>query len=97
VPGCLALAQCSLIGVRVPRQSRSMRAQQTPLLREYRVERLLVPFRGRTFVTRAARLGHRAGGSPRDVPLLPGHRSIQTTERFIDGDTDAQRELVGLI
>ena len=48
----------------------------------------------RTFITRAARLVHKVGGSLRDVQLLAGHRSIQTTQRYIDGDTDAQRKLV---
>jgi integrase len=51
----------------------------------------------RTFVTRAARLVHKAGGSLRDVQLLAGHRAIQTTQRYIDGDTDAQRKLVSMI
>jgi integrase len=51
----------------------------------------------RTFITRAARLVHRAGGSLRDVQLLAGHRSIVTTQRYIEGDTDAQRRLVSLI
>jgi integrase len=51
----------------------------------------------RTFITRAARLVHEAGGSLRDVQLLAGHRSIQTTQRYIEGDTDAQRKLVSLI
>ena len=51
----------------------------------------------RTFVTRAARLVHKAGGSLRDVQLLAGHRSIQTTQRYIDGDSDAQRKLVSLL
>jgi integrase len=51
----------------------------------------------RTFITRAARLAHKAGGSLRDVQLLAGHRSIQTTQAYIDGDTDAQRRLVALI
>ena len=51
----------------------------------------------RTFITRAARLVHQAGGSLRDVQLLAGHRSIQTTQRYIDGDTDAQRKLVAML
>jgi integrase len=51
----------------------------------------------RTFITRAARLVHHAGGSLRDVQLLAGHRSIQTTQRYIDGDSDAQRKLVSMI
>jgi integrase len=51
----------------------------------------------RTFVTRAARMVHKTGGSLRDVQVLAGHRSIETTQRYIDGDTDAQRKLVSLI
>jgi integrase len=51
----------------------------------------------RTFITRAARLVHKAGGSLRDVQLLAGHQSIQTIQRYIDGDSDAQRRLVALI
>jgi integrase len=51
----------------------------------------------RTFITRAARLVHKAGGSLRDVQLLAGHRSIQTIQRYIDGDSEAQRRLVSLI
>ena len=51
----------------------------------------------RTFITRAARLVHKAGGSLRDVQLLAGHRSLLTTQAYIDGDTDSQRQLVALI
>ena len=51
----------------------------------------------RTFITRAARMVHKAGGSLRDVQLLAGHRSIAVTQEYIDGDSDAQRRLVSLI
>ena len=51
----------------------------------------------RTFVTQAARLTHKAGGSLRDVQLLAGHRSIETTQRYIDGDSQAQHRLIALL
>lgn len=51
----------------------------------------------RTFITAAARALPRTGGSLRDVQLLAGHRSIETTQGYIEGDTDAQRRLVALI
>ena len=51
----------------------------------------------RTFITGAARQVHRTGGSLRDVQMLAGHRSIETTQGYIDGDTHAQRRLVTLI
>jgi integrase/recombinase XerD len=45
----------------------------------------------------AARNIHRSGCSLRDVQLLAGHSSIETTERYIDGDTYGQRRLVGYV
>jgi integrase/recombinase XerD len=51
----------------------------------------------RTFITRAARLIHRAGGSLRDIQLLAGHASIEMTQRYIDGDSSAQRKLVSMV
>lgn len=51
----------------------------------------------RTFITNAARKAHRVGASLRDLQMLAGHASIETTQRYIDGDTDAQRKLVALI
>jgi integrase len=51
----------------------------------------------RTFITTAAKNVHRAGGSLRDVQMLAGHRSIETTQRYIDGDSRSQRRLVELI
>ena len=51
----------------------------------------------RTFITRSARLLARTGGSLRDVQELAGHRSLTTTERYIQGDRDAQRKLVRLV
>jgi integrase len=48
----------------------------------------------RTFVTLAARSIHKAGGSLRDVQELAGHRSITTTQGYIEGSSDAQRRLI---
>lgn len=51
----------------------------------------------RTFITRSARVIAKSGGSLRDIQLLAGHRSIETTQSYIDGDGDAQRRLVRMI
>lgn len=51
----------------------------------------------RLFVTKAARLVHKTGGSLRDVQLLAGHRSITTTQGYIDGNAPAQHKLVSMI
>ncbi|MGB7371845.1 tyrosine-type recombinase/integrase [Erythrobacter sp.] len=51
----------------------------------------------RTFITNAARLVSKTGGSLRDVQELAGHSALSTTERYIEGDRDAQRKLVRLL
>ncbi len=51
----------------------------------------------RTFITRSARMMAKTGGSLRDVQELAGHRALTTTERYIEGDRDAQRRLIRLI
>jgi integrase len=51
----------------------------------------------RTFITRAAQMVAKTGGSLRDVQQLAGHRSIEHTQRYIEGNSAAKRRLVALI
>jgi integrase/recombinase XerD len=51
----------------------------------------------RTFITLSARLVSKAGGSLRDVQELAGHSDLSTTQRYIEGDRDAQRKLVAML
>jgi integrase len=51
----------------------------------------------RTFITNAARLVFKAGGSLRDVQQLAGHRSIDQTQAYIDGSARAKRRLIELM
>src|ERR1035437_4087708 len=51
----------------------------------------------RTFATQAARKAHEAGATLIDVKTLMGHKSIQCTERYVMGDSHAQRKLVALL
>jgi integrase len=51
----------------------------------------------RTFITNAARKISTVGGSLRDVQQLAGHTSLQTTQRYIEGNSDAARLIVNII
>ena len=48
----------------------------------------------RTFVTEAARAIVSHGGSLRDVQQLAGDASLATTQRYIEGNSDAKRAVV---
>ena len=51
----------------------------------------------RTFITNAARKISTVGGSLRDVQHLAGHSSLQTTQRYIEGDSEAMKRVVDLV
>lgn len=51
----------------------------------------------RTFITNASRKIGMVGGSLRDIQIMAGHRNLQTTQRYIDYDTDCQRKVVNLV
>lgn len=51
----------------------------------------------RTFITNAARKISLVGGSLRDVQMLAGHSSLRVTQRYIEGEQDAQRKIVELV
>jgi integrase/recombinase XerD len=51
----------------------------------------------RTFVTNAAKKIIGVGGSLRDVQQLAGHTSLQMTQSYIEGDSEAKRKVVQLI
>lgn len=51
----------------------------------------------RSFVTKAARTIHLVGGSLKDVQQLAGHRSLETTQAYIEGDSNIKRKLVALL
>jgi site-specific recombinase XerC len=51
----------------------------------------------RTSITRGARRVVEVGGSLRDIQQLAGHSSLGTTQRYIEGNSEAKRKLVNLI
>lgn len=51
----------------------------------------------RTFITNAARKISTVGGSIRDVQILAGHSSLGTTQKYIEGDSEARNRIVDLI
>ncbi len=51
----------------------------------------------RTFITNVAKKISSVGGSMRDVQSLAGHSNLQTTQRYIEVDTQSQRKVIDLI
>jgi len=51
----------------------------------------------RTFITNASRKISMVGGSLRDVQHLAGHSSLQTTQRYIEGNSESKMKVVDLI
>ena len=51
----------------------------------------------RTFITETSKKISLVGGSLRDVQMLVGHSSLQTTQRYIEGDSLSRKKVVNLL
>ena len=51
----------------------------------------------RTFITETSKKISLVGGSLRDIQMMVGHKSLQTTQRYIESDSESQRKVVDLI
>ena len=51
----------------------------------------------RTFVTETSKKISLVGGSLRDIQMMVGHSSLQTTQRYIEADSETQRKIIDLI
>jgi len=51
----------------------------------------------RTFITETSKKISTVGGSLRDIQMMAGHSSLQTTQRYIDADSEAQAKVVNLL
>ena len=51
----------------------------------------------RTFITETSKKISLVGGSLRDIQMMVGHSLLQTTQRYIESDSESQRKVVNLI
>ena len=51
----------------------------------------------RTFITNTSKKISLVGGSLRDIQYLSGHSSLQTTQRYIEGDSESRTKVVNLL
>ena len=50
----------------------------------------------RTFITETSKKISLVGGSLRDIQMMVGHSSLQTTQRYIESDSESQMKVVNL-
>ena len=71
------------------------------LIHSHSTNRLLTDYSShsgrRTLITNAARKISLVGGSLRDVQMLAEHSSLAVTQRYIEGDGEAQGKVVELV
>ena len=51
----------------------------------------------RTFITETSKKISTVGGSLRDIQMMVGHSSLQTTQRYIESDSESQKKVVDLL
>ena len=51
----------------------------------------------RTFITETSKKISLVGGSLRDIQMMVGHSSLQTTQKYIESDSESQRKVVNLL
>ena len=51
----------------------------------------------RTFITETSKKISTVGGSLRDIQMMVGHSSLQTTQRYIESDSESQKKVVNLL
>jgi integrase len=51
----------------------------------------------RTFITQTSKKISLVGGSLRDIQMMVGHSSLQTTQRYIEADSQSQKKVVELL
>ena len=51
----------------------------------------------RTFITETSKKISTVGGSLRDIQIMVGHSSLQTTQRYIESDSESQRKVVNMM
>tara|TARA_B100000085_G_scaffold285606_1_gene322447 strand:- start:2072 stop:2671 length:600 start_codon:yes stop_codon:yes gene_type:complete len=51
----------------------------------------------RTFITETSKKISLVGGSLRDIQMMVGHKSLHTTQKYIESDSESQRKVIELL